>query len=271
MKKKIFTVLFTLFLFMVSSMPSFAAEDMPRLVDNADLLTSSEESTLLSKIDEISERQQTDIVVVTVNTLDGKTPMEYADDFYDYNGYGFGDDADGILLLISMEDRDWYITTTGYGITAITDAGREYISKKFRSDLSKGKYAAAFTTYAELCDEFITQAKTGTPYDVGNLPKEPFDFGMSIIIALVIGLAVAFFVTNIMKKQLKTVQLQYEAKKYIKDNSMNVTEHNDLFLYTHVDRYLKAKDDDSKEEPKGGSSTHTSSSGRTHGGGGGKF
>lgn len=237
-----------------------------RLVDNANLLSDGEETTLLAKLDEISERQLADIVVVTVNSLDGKSPMEYADDFYDYNGYGFGEDKDGVLLLVSMEDRDWYITTTGFGITAITDAGIDYISEKFLSDLSDGNYAEAFSTYAQLCDEFITQAKTGEPYDVGNMPKEPFNIAWSIFVAFIIGIVVAVIITNIMKKQLKTVRFQSAADNYVRCGSMQVIESNDLFLYTHIDRRLKPKDNDS-----GGSSTHTSSSGTTHGGGGGKF
>lgn len=35
--------------------------------------------------------------MAVVHTLDGSTPMEYADDYYDYNGYGFGAGKDGIL------------------------------------------------------------------------------------------------------------------------------------------------------------------------------
>lgn len=265
MKKKVCTVLLALLLCVTAVTPAFAADALPRLVDEADLLTDSEESALLARLDEISERQQMDIVVVTASTLDGKSPMAYADDFYDYNGYGFGENKDGILLLISMEDRDWWMTTTGYGITAITDAGREYISDRFLSDLSDGEYADAFTTYAELCDEFITQAKTGQPYDVNNLPKEPFKVARNLIIALVVGFVIALIVTNIMKGKLKTVRFQSAASDYVKANSMNVTESSDLFLYTHVDRQAKPKETD------GGSSTHVSSSGTTHGGGGGKF
>lgn len=265
MKKKVCTVLLALLLCVTAVTPAFAADALPRLVDEADLLTDREESALLAKLDEISERQQMDIVVVTASTLDGQSPMAYADDFYDYNGYGFGANKDGILLLISMEDRDWWMTTTGYGITAITDAGREYISDQFLSDLSDGEYADAFTTYAELCDEFITQAKTGQPYDVNNLPKEPFKVARNLIIALVVGFVIALIVTNIMKGKLKTVHFQSAASDYVKANSMNVTESSDLFLYTHVDRQAKPKETD------GGSSTHVSSSGTTHGGGGGKF
>ena len=242
-----------------------------RVVDMAELLSDSDKTALLSKLDEISERQKLDIVVLTVNTLDGKTPRDYADDFYDYNGYGFGENKDGILLLVSMEDRDWWISTTGYGITALTDAGIEYITEKFLSDLSDGDYAQAFTTYAELCDQFITQAKTGESYDTGNMPKEPFNVAWNILVAFVIGLVVAFVVTNIMKKQLKTVQLKSEANNYVKSNSMIVTENRDLFLYNQVSRRARPKETDNRSGSSGGSSTHTSSSGSSHGGGGGKF
>ena len=241
--------------------------ELTRVVDMADLLDNSEEAALLSMLDEISIRQELDVVVVTVNTLDGKTPMDYADDFYDYNGYGFGENRDGVLLLVSMEDRDWWISTTGYGITVFTDAGIEYISEKFLPDLSDGNYADAFTTYAELCDEFITQARTGEPYDTNNLPKEPFNVFTSLLISLAVGILVSLIVTGKMKGKLKTVRMQPAAEEYVRNGSMLVTESSDLFLYSHVDRRVKSKDNDSG----GGSSTHTSSSGSSHGGGGGKF
>ena len=194
-----------------------------RVVDMAELLDDSEEASLLSKLDEISERQKLDVVVVTVNTLDGKTPMDYADDFYDYNGYGFGEQYDGVLLLVSIEDRDWWISTSGYGITAFTDAGIEYISEKFLSDLSSGNYADAFTKYAELCDEFITQARTGEPYDTNNMPKGPFKVFTSLFISLIVGLIVALVVTGRMKGKLKTVRLQPAASEYVKSDSMILT------------------------------------------------
>ena len=266
-KKRILTVLFALLLCMVVVIPTFAASDLPRLVDNADRLSAGEESARVAKLNEISERQQTDVVVVTADTLDGKTPMDYADDFYDYNGYGFGADKDGVLLLVSLEDRDWWMSTTGYGITAITDAGIEYISEKFLSDLSDGDYADAFTTYAELCDDFFTQARSGQPYDTGHMPKQPFNIARNLLIALIVGFVIALIATGVMKGKLKTVRFQSAASNYVKANSMNVTESRDMFLYTHVDRRAKPKDTDSSS----GSSTHTSSSGSTHGGGGGKF
>lgn len=261
----------------VFALPVFAAENPPRLVDEADLLSDSEESELSGMLDEISERQQVDIVVVTVDSMGGASAMAFADDFYDEEGYGFGDEQDGILLLVSMGERDWYISTAGYGITAVTDAGREYISGIFVEDLSAGSYMEAFTGFAKLCDDFITQAKTGEPYDVDNMPQEPFGV-FDIVLAFGIAFIIALIVTGIMRWQLKTVYSQSAADNYIKQDSMQLTKKDDLLLYKHVER-KKRPEKTSSDSPSssgrsnstGGSRTHTSSSGKKHGGGGGKF
>lgn len=272
MKKRFAAVSLVLLLLFTFGFCVAAAADAPRLSDAADLLSDSEEAVLQDKLDEISERQQVDIVVVTAASLEGASAMEYADDFYDYYGYGFGEGRDGILFLISMEERDWHITTTGYGITAVTDAGLAYMSERFMDDLKEGNYAAAFTTFAELCDDFITQARNGEPYDTGNLPQEPFWFAGNLGIALVIAFVMSLIATGIMRSRLKTVQSQSEADDYIKENSMRLTKENELFLYRKVERRKKPERNNSSDsDSSGGSSTHTSSSGTEHGGGGGKF
>lgn len=239
-----------------------------RLVDMANLLRESDKKELLVLLNEISQRQQLDIVVVTVESLNGKTPMEYADDFYDENGYGFGAEKDGVLLLISMEERDWRIATTGYGITVFTDAGITYISEQILPALGDGDYVGAFRTFVQLCDAFIMQAKEGEPYDTGNFPKVPFPFGMNVCIALAVGFVFAIITTTIMKSSLKSVRFQPAATDYVRSGSMKITDSRELFLYAHINRVERQKESDAQG---GGSTTHTSSSGTTHGGGGGKF
>ena len=123
-------------------------------------------------------------------------------------------------------------------------------------------------TFADLCDEFLTQAKTGNPYDGDNMPKEPFGVFGSLVISLVIGLVVALIATGVMKGKLKSVRSQAAANSYIRKGSMNVTESRDLFLYRTVSRTARPTESSSSG---GGSSSHTSSSGTSHGGGGGKF
>ena len=266
MKRKLLSVLFAVVICFSAAIPVCAEESLSRLMDDADLLTDSEETSLLSQLDNISENQEMDIVVVTTDSLEGYTPQEYADNVFDYCGYGIGENRDGLLLLVSIEDNDWHISTSGYAITAFTDAGREYMSEQFLPYLSDGEYYKAFSTYADLCDQFITQAKTDEPYDVGDLPKEPFKIWFNVLIALGIGFVFAIIVVLYMKSKLKSVRFQPAASSYVRNGSMNVTQSGDFFLYSHLDRRARPKDNDS-----GGSSTHTSSSGSTHGGGGGKF
>ena len=265
MKKQLTCIFLAVLLCVMAVSPAFAGA--PRVVDDADLLTVSEEAELTAKLNEISERQQMDVVVVTVNSLEGKTPQAFADDYYEYHDYGFGAEKDGILLLISMEANDWYITTDGSGIAAFTDAGIAYISEQFLFWLSDGFYVEAFQEYADQCDDFITQAKTGAPYDVDNLPHEPLSF-FAVIVSLVIGLIIALISVAVMKGQLKTVYSEPAADSYVAEGSMNVTGSREFFLYRNVTRREKPKDENKKA---GGSTTHRSSSGRTHGGGGGKF
>ena len=259
--KKYTAILCVLLLCLSAALPVFAESAAPRLVDGADYLTDAEEAAILSKLDDISIRQGMDVVIVTAPTLDGKDITPYADDFYDENGYR----PDGILLLIADLEREWAISTAGYGITAFTDAGQEYLTEQFFGDLSDGQYAGAFDTYAALCDGFITQAKAGSPYDVDTLPKAPFRAVRSLAVSLLIGFVAALIATGSMKGKLKTVHAQAAASQYVTPGSLKVTESRELFLYRQLQVHKREK------EEEGGSSTHKSSSGRTHGGSSGKF
>lgn len=256
MKKRILTISLILILCLTAVLPVYANEsaDTLRVVDGADLLDDSQESALLNKLDTISEKHQTDVVVVTVKSTGSATPMEYADDYFDYNGYGKGENRDGVLLLISMQERDWWISTSGLCIDAMTDSDIESIGDLMSTYLSDGNYADAFNIFADECDYYIN----------GHINGYPFDAGASLVAALVIGLIVAFISTMVMKSSLKSVKPQPAAANYLKNGSLNITNSREIFLYKHIDRRLKPKDNSS-------SSTHTSSSGRTHGGGGGKF
>lgn len=247
--------------------PVLPERSLPRLVDEADLLFDWQEEELLAKLNEISERQQLDVAIVTVSTIMGKNPQDYADDYYDYNGFGFGENRDGVLLLVNMGERDWHMTTTGYGIHAITDAGVEYISEKFLPDLSDGYYADSFDTFATLCDEFVTQAKTGEPYDYGNMPKGKVS-PLWIPGSAAGGALAGQIPISSMKRKLKSVGKQKSAARYFNKDSLNFAARNDNFLYSNVKRvYIQP----SESRSGGGSSTHFGSSGSSHGGGGGKF
>ena len=275
MKKNIFITMLTLVLCLFMIVPALAegentgdgfADEYYRLLDMASLLSDEDVDSLTARLDELSLRQKMDVVIATTNTLEGKSVVAYADDLYDYCSFGYGANRDGLILVISMEDNDWYISTCGYGITAFTDAGIKYIGEQIVPYLSDKDFAGAFATYITLCDEFITQARTGKPYDIGSLPRKPMSPAW-ILVCLIIGLILSCVTVGKMKAKLTTVRAQAAANSYMKNDSMNITDSREMFLYKNVTRTKRSNE----SSGGGGSSTHTSSSGTSHGGGGGKF
>ncbi|MBU5679799.1 TPM domain-containing protein [Blautia sp. MSJ-9] len=238
-----------------------------RLADFADLLDADQKEELEVKLDQISENYDCDVVVDIEESIDGMDPTAYADDFFDYNDYGMGNDKSGILFMLTMSERKWAISTHGEAISIFTDAGQEYITDNIVSYFSDGDYYEGFTQFADLCEKFIVQAQSGEPYDTGNLPEEEIPFYISFLIALVIGFGIALIVSLVMRSGMKTVHMKPDAVDYMKAGSLHINRSRDMFLYHHVTRTAKPKNDNSG----GGSSTHTSSSGETHGGSSGSF
>lgn len=271
----LFAALAVLVLAAALAVPAFAVEGgfadlYYRMNDSAGVLTEDEDNELEDALEELSLRQSFDVTIATIESLesvDYDSMEAYADELYDFCQFGYGPEMDGVLL-VSVGDRKWHISTCGYGITAFTDAGIQYLGQQMTPFMADGDYAGAFRTFVQWSDTYIDAARAGHPYDVNNLPREPLSL-MYLFLALGIGLVLAWVVVGVMKSQLRSVAFQENAASYVREGSMNLTNSRELFLYRDVSRteHVEAKDSDSS----GGSSTHTSSSGTTHGGGGGSF
>ena len=250
--------------------PEPSSEYFRHIVDYAGLLDAADAENLEEKLREISERQQFDVVIVTTDDLQGKSAEAYADDYYDYNGYGYGANHDGCLLLFDMSNRSMHLSTTGFGEKALTDAGIDYINDEIYTYARKDNWKGAFNSYADNVDKFVTQAKEGTPYDVGNLPRAKKTAGQiikGIAISLLIGLVVGFIIMKKIKGDYeKAVRSKASASDYLVNGSLQLTGAYENFMYNNVtQRRIET------ESSSGGSSTHTGSSGTSHGGGGRSF
>lgn len=272
MKRKILFLLSIIFLITPIVMASdFSPPErtLSRVEDDGDILTDSEEEALREKLDRISEEQNIDVVIKTTYSLDGKSPRDYADDYFDYEGFGMGPGYDGIVFLLSMEYRDWAISTHGKAIDIFTDKGQEYIMDKILPYLSDGDYYEAFDKFANFSEDFIIQEKTGEAYDVGNMPKNKIPFITKIlifVISMVVGGFISFGIMKGLSSTHKTVKKQLYAGGY-ETGIVNFQNKNDIFRNRLVSKTKRPE----RNSTGGGSSTHTSSSGRSHGGSSGKF
>jgi len=150
-------------------------ERLPRFIDDEALLTAAQAAELTKKLNEISERHKFDVVITVVNELDGRNVRTYATEFFEQNGFGFARDKekDGIILLLAVDSRAIAYVTFGYGLTAFTAAGQEYLDRLFLPHLKDSEYHEAFTAFANGVDDFLIKAKAGEPYTEGNIPP-PF-------------------------------------------------------------------------------------------------
>lgn len=249
-------------------LPVAAADQLTFLVDDAGLLSAEDATSIESQLAALAQKYDMHYVIVTNEDPDISSAMEAADDYFDYNGYGTGDDRSGVLLYINMSTRDVWISTRGFGITTFTDAGIEYILDQLADGLGDEAYYETFETFTALCDDFTEQAKNGTPYDVDHMPQEPFPWIGGLIMCMVPGAIVGLIYVLVLKGQLKSVAPNESATDYVVRGSMHVTNSREFFLYRTVTRHARPKENSSGG---GGSTTHTSSSGATHGGGGRKF
>lgn len=248
---------------------SFADGDMEYAVDSAEVLTTGELETLKSKLAQISDENNIDVGVVTVDYLDGKTAQEFANDLFEQNKFGKGENRDGILLLVATEDREWAMSTHGSAKEAFNQNGLDYLSGEFIPYLSDDDFYSAFENFADNARELGAMYVAGNTYgkeeyvDNENVSKEEkvINNEVWIPLSIVIGCAISLVIMMIYKSQLKSVRSESRADDYLMD--MKLVKSQDIFLYRTVTRTIRPKNNDT-----GGSS---SSGGNSYGGSSGSF
>ena len=258
--KKIFSCMLLLFITMTLLLPAYAAFENPSIVDEAGYLMQSELDELSRELDKVREKYNFEVAIYTESDMTSGSAEASADDIYDYNGYGAGENDDGIMLYICSDTREYHFTTHGKGLRYFNSNGLAYLESKVLPYLEDDNYYKAFSVYIETTEELLQMATDGKPYNEKQYSMK-YLFGV-IIVCLIAPLLIAFLMMRKKLKKMKTAVENDYAANYIKPGSMRIDTSRDLFLYSRITK---------TERPKSSSGTHTSSSGRTHGGRGGSF
>ncbi len=238
MKKWICTLLCLAALLSWGTLCASASTESPMVIDNADLLTAEEEAELTYLADAISDTYGIDALILTVDSLEGYSPIEYADHFYDSHAYS----ADCILFLLAMEEREWCMRTFGEADSLLGDRELDRLEDCSIYLLSDGEYYEGFAQWLdELPDCLESGADSQYAGDSGDAYGED-TFRIEIGLPFVIALAVAGIALGIMWSQMNTAKAQHGATQYMKDGSYQLTVQRDLFLYSNVTRTPKPKD-----------------------------
>lgn len=251
--KKIFKYLILITLLFTIIIPNKVYADLSRVNDFANLLSNDEENNLKDKIKEIKDKYKYDIVILTTSDTEGKSSQDYADDFYDYNGFGYDEKNSGLLLLINMEERFINIYTTGDAIENFSTEKLDNILDDIYEDISNGNYY-------EASDMFLDKVE-GSLKIIKN--KNIIVLSISLIISMIIAAAICFII-----RYKYTHGSSVSGMNYLKNDSVNFLARRDQYITSHTTRRKIERNNGGS----GGSSsgTHVSSSGTSHGSGSGR-
>lgn len=246
-------------LVLVSGFAIFAeaesSSDKVRVIDEADIIPDEEEKEILDLVDRISEKRKFDVVILTVDSTDDKDIQDFADDYFDYNGFGYGKNKDGIILVIDNGGGNYWVSASGKGVKIFSNSKIDSFNKSIEDNLRAEDFSSACRTFAQNTDSQIASFK-----------RRPF---VLIPIALLIGFIISSIKVSGLKSKHKTVRFKTEAATYQAANSLALIDKNDSFLYSNVSRVPIPTTTSSRGPSSGG--PHVSSSGHTHTGGGGSF
>lgn len=239
-----------------------------RVVDNADLFTPQQEAEMAAKIAEIQQTYNYDFVVYTDDSSYGLDRGVWAADFYQFNGYGYGDDYSGGVLFICMEpgNRGWWTAARGGYRNLFTEENCKAIDDRLEPYMHKGAdgdemaYGEGVLGYLDDTSELMR---------TGKVPKT-LHFGLPIAAGIVAFLLGGGITSGVLRSNMKTVRHAEQAHEYLVDRSFHLRRSNDFFLNRTVSRTLRQK-----EEKSGGGSSYSggysSSGGGSFSGGGRGF
>lgn len=257
--------------------------------DYANVFTSSEESTLQERCEEIGKELGLDIVIVSARDLGGMHERDYADDFYDYGGYS----ESGILYLIDLDHDGIWVSTAGLAMVYIDDYDVETILDEIWVGFEDYDYYKSAKDYIDAVEDIVGERKDDSDFEeledlwyngdyhdydafaatysdkIYDAYEENFFTTFKNPLAcLGVGALVAFVVVLIMCISSST-KMTAGSKTYLKSGSFHILHRFDRFTHTTTTSHkVNSSSGGSGGGSRGHSSSHRSSSGRSHGGGG---
>ena len=269
-----------------------AVSGQPRVFDQAGLFSETEIIQLEEKIAQCRKSTKMDVVIVSAYVDGERSAEEYADDYYDYGGFGVGKKASGVLLLYYMDGPgqpggECYISTAGTMINMLTDERIESILDGVYGDLGNRDFAGATEHFLEDVKAYVKEGVESGQYtydrDTGEIVRYHSIRLYEVAIAMVIAGILAGSVCLDIKKRYAMKQSSREVSNSLQAYRADCAFHFSVAGDKMVNKYVRSVPitrntssgsggrGHSGSSSAGRSTIHTSSSGSSHGGGGRRF
>lgn len=150
--KKIRFIAALLCMFLVNVIPVSANEEagLPKVIDDAELLSDAEEAELTEQINTIITQYQIDVVLAVENQMQEAEIEAEAERLYKDGGYGIGENKDGTIFLIDMNSGRCQISQFGNINTYLqTEDLSPLLRSVVQNYFNVGQYGAGFQSYLE--------------------------------------------------------------------------------------------------------------------------
>ena len=142
--KKLFLIFTLVAAMLLSAATALAA--VPSVMDDAKLLSNAERAKVVSALQEIDNKYNVRVGVVTVKSIGSQKPGDFANQLID-KAYNNGPNGNMVLLQV-VDQRKWYISTDKkLKSVVVGNEGVEYMSKAFVPYLKKNDYAMGFARF----------------------------------------------------------------------------------------------------------------------------
>jgi uncharacterized protein len=204
------------------------------VTDLTGTLSDSQIERLNQRAERISEQYRCDVAIVVIDAMtDNYGAYEWAMYIYDEFNFGYGSERSGVLLFLSLTERDYYLIAFGFGNTAFTDYGKDVmINNYIRPLLRDDMYYDAFSAYLDKAEEYLAMARDGTPFDRGTDPAaQQSNILFKVAVVILVPLIIAFIICSVWKSQMKSARIATTACNYIPPGGFHLTGSADTFLY----------------------------------------
>lgn len=223
---------------------------MQYVFDVADLLPYEKWENLEARAEAISQKQDCGVYFALVDDYTeygNGSVFEVTYQLYHGSELGMGSGRDGIIVLLSMAERDYAMFVYGeYAEYAFDEYGQEKLEEKFLGFFEYDDWYGGISHYLDACDEFLTKADEGDPVRPSYWENILLVTGLSCLVSG----AVCFWLL----RSMKTVRAKDKADTYVSKGGLHLTQQLDQFSHTTVTRTKIQKE-------SSGGSTHSESGG----------
>lgn len=246
MKRKISLFLLLSILLALLIVPVSAEAQLNYVTDEAGLLTDEQWLELEMLCEEISQTYHCGVYMVTVEDYqDYGTGDVFEVTYGIYHDYelGMGAGRDGLILLLSMKERDFALFVYGdQAHYAFDEFGQLWLEDSFLPQFGEDDWYGGFRSYAETCRWYLESAAAGEPVRASN--------GIVYVLCIAASFLVALIVVLIMRSGMKNVQKATQANNYLSAD-LELTKNTDRYINTTRSR-RKIETESSQSEARSG-------------------